>query len=114
MWSKQKNKQYGYAWRKLREVVLARDNYLCQLCHEAGVITNLTVGNRKHNRSANVDHIIPLSQGGTDALANLQALCLTCHKRKTAAEAKGETYINDLGCTPDGEPKDPNHHWNFQ
>ena len=34
--------------------------------------------------SAQVDHIIPKSRGGTDDWSNLAALCLPCHSRKTA------------------------------
>jgi 5-methylcytosine-specific restriction endonuclease McrA len=30
-----------------------------------------------------VDHIVPLSRGGTDALENLQSLCAQCHEAKT-------------------------------
>lgn len=33
-----------------------------------------------------VDHIKPKSQGGRDEWENLQALCKSCHSRKTAAE----------------------------
>jgi 5-methylcytosine-specific restriction endonuclease McrA len=35
-----------------------------------------------------VDHIIPRSQGGTNDPKNLQALCITCHGKKTALETK--------------------------
>lgn len=34
------------------------------------------------------DHIVPLSQGGLDVLANTQALCATCHDAKTKSEAR--------------------------
>ncbi|MCH2187426.1 HNH endonuclease [Myxococcota bacterium] len=34
-----------------------------------------------------VDHIIPLVDGGSHDMTNLQSLCTPCHKRKTAAEA---------------------------
>ena len=33
-----------------------------------------------------VDHIIPLEQGGTHDETNLQALCKPCHSAKTARE----------------------------
>jgi 5-methylcytosine-specific restriction endonuclease McrA len=34
-----------------------------------------------------VDHILRLRMGGTHDSANLQSLCGTCHRRKTASEA---------------------------
>lgn len=35
-----------------------------------------------------VDHIVPLIDGGTDYDDNVQALCIACHKQKTKAEAR--------------------------
>ena len=34
-----------------------------------------------------VDHIVPKREGGTDEESNLQALCKSCHSRKTAEES---------------------------
>ena len=34
-----------------------------------------------------VDHIVPLVDGGNHEMTNLQSLCTPCHKRKTASEA---------------------------
>ncbi len=34
-----------------------------------------------------LDHVVPLIDGGTHDAHNLQTLCTPCHKRKTAAEA---------------------------
>lgn len=34
-----------------------------------------------------VDHIVPVAEGGTDELGNLQAACPGCHRIKTQAEA---------------------------
>jgi 5-methylcytosine-specific restriction endonuclease McrA len=34
-----------------------------------------------------LDHVVPLIDGGTHEAANLQTLCTPCHKRKTATEA---------------------------
>lgn len=35
-----------------------------------------------------VDHVVPLIDGGSHALDNLQTLCTPCHKAKTAEEAR--------------------------
>ena len=37
-----------------------------------------------------VDHIVPLSQGGTDEDTNLRAIHHDCHKVKTQREARGQ------------------------
>lgn len=39
--------------------------------------------------SAEVDHVVPLSEGGHDAPSNLQVLCRRCHREKTGAENRG-------------------------
>ncbi|WP_257265398.1 HNH endonuclease [Endozoicomonas sp. ONNA2] len=68
---------YGHHWVKLRSQVMRRDGWLCQMCRQAGRFTKATC----------VDHIRPKSQGGDDALSNLQSLCDTCHRLKTQAES---------------------------
>ncbi|MFM2059030.1 MAG: hypothetical protein RLY71_3415 [Pseudomonadota bacterium] len=68
---------YGYAWEKLRVVVLQRDAGLCQPCQAAGRITPGNI----------VDHIRPKAEGGDDDLGNLQVICKPCHADKTAMEA---------------------------
>lgn len=67
---------YGHAWRKLRERVLKRDNYLCVKHYAIGEVVMAT----------DVDHIVSKEQGGTDDMENLQSLCSPCHKEKTARE----------------------------
>lgn len=47
-------------------------------CKECGLVTPL--------REMELDHIIPLSQGGEDLEYNLQLLCIKCHKEKTLKE----------------------------
>lgn len=44
------------------------------MCKAQGTLVRATV----------VDHIKPLARGGTHDKGNLQALCVTCHNRKTA------------------------------
>lgn len=67
---------YGWSWRKLRESVLKRDAYLCKICKDKG----------KYIKANTVDHIKAKEHGGTDAMNNLQSLCDSCHKAKTARE----------------------------
>ena len=64
----------GRPWRRKRALILIRDEYTCQKC---GTVT----------LDLEVDHIVNLAQGGADDDSNLQALCVPCHKVKTAAES---------------------------
>jgi len=68
---------YGTAWDKVRRYVLTRDGGLCQPCIKMGRVTE----------AKQVDHIMQKSEGGTDDESNLQAICVACHKTKTAREA---------------------------
>jgi 5-methylcytosine-specific restriction endonuclease McrA len=52
------------AWRRTREHILARDRWTCVLCGAPAV---------------DVDHIIPLEDGGSDRPGNLRSLCERCH-----------------------------------
>lgn len=54
-------------WRKIRERILIRDSYLCQYCG---------------NDANTVDHIIPITKGGTDEEFNLTSACNACNSRK--------------------------------
>ena len=36
----------------------------------------------KTTKNLTIDHIIPLSRGGTNALKNIQILCKTCNEKK--------------------------------
>ena len=67
----------GRPWRRKREAVLKRDGYLCQPCKRLDRITLAT----------EVDHVTPQAEGGSEDESNLQAICETCHKAKTQAEA---------------------------
>ncbi len=68
----------GRPWRRIRDKVLRRDGYLCVTCQAKGLIVE----------AAEVDHIVPKSQGGTESLENLEAICVPCHKRKTFMESQ--------------------------
>jgi 5-methylcytosine-specific restriction protein A len=61
----------------LRIPILKRDHYLCQTCLRDQRITS----------AHSVDHIVPKAEGGSDDPANLEAICMPCHRVKTQAES---------------------------
>ena len=78
---------YDYRWRKFRAWFLSR-HPVCKSCDRA---------------AKEVDHIQPLRDGGEKYdLENLQALCKSCHSRKTQAEMNGRKPR--LGCDVNGVP----------
>ena len=70
-------------WERKRQATLARDKFLCQECLRKGRLTVAT----------EVDHIIPLEEGGTDEGSNLQSLCHDCHALKTTIENTGRASL---------------------
>lgn len=56
-------------WWVLRQTVLERDNYTCVYCGRRGGRLSL-------------DHLLPVSRGGTSELSNLVAACVACNSAK--------------------------------
>ena len=94
----QQGDQYGY--ETVKQYVLARDNYTCQVCHHKG-------GKLK------IHHIIYRSKGGTNRPDNLITVCSNCHtyqnhqsgsilyrwyqqKKRVTKNLKGATFMNIL------------------
>lgn len=68
-------------WRALRRGVLIRDNYRCHICGQLG--------------ADQVDHLVPLSAGGTDHPTNLAAIHRSpCHARKSSSEGNEARWKN--------------------
>lgn len=61
---------------RLRYETLKKAGFHCELC-----------GISADERALDVDHITPRKAGGTDDLANLQALCWLCNTNKGAGDA---------------------------
>jgi 5-methylcytosine-specific restriction protein A len=70
-----KSKIYNRKWQRIRRLYLD-SNPLCVHCLQRGDTTPAT----------QVDHILRLKWGGTHHPSNLQALCASCHARKTQLE----------------------------
>ncbi|MFI2031388.1 HNH endonuclease [Streptomyces buecherae] len=58
--------------RRVRPQALRRDGYACVRCGSQEALT--------------VDHITPVSRGGTWDVTNAQTLCAGCHRDKTAED----------------------------
>jgi 5-methylcytosine-specific restriction endonuclease McrA len=65
------------AWRALRLAILQRDRYSCCDCRRL-----------VYGLAAQVDHITPRAEGGSDDPANLVTRCNACHARKTLEERR--------------------------
>jgi 5-methylcytosine-specific restriction protein A len=64
-------------WKTVRAKVLLRDSRRCQIRGPRCTVT-----------ATDVDHVKPVSEGGTDDMSNLQAACRPCHNLKTAQHAR--------------------------
>ena len=91
---------YGYKWQQARKGYLAK-HPLCARCKQKGQVNVATV----------VDHIKPHKQDMNlfwDK-TNWQSVCKHCHDSyKQRLEKSGVI----AGCSSNGMPIDPNHHWN--
>jgi hypothetical protein len=63
--------------KKLRFSIFERDNFTCQYC-----------GKTPPDVMLNVDHIVPVSKGGTDDPENLRTSCFECNSGKGAKRIK--------------------------
>jgi 5-methylcytosine-specific restriction endonuclease McrA len=62
------HKRYNTAYyTRVRKLVLERDYFTCHYCGQ---------------EANTVDHVIPISKGGTDEAANMVAACVRCNSGK--------------------------------
>jgi 5-methylcytosine-specific restriction protein A len=67
-------RDYGSNWKFIRAKVL-RAEPNCRLCGA---------------QATEIDHIVPLKEGGTHDLENLRPLCKSCHSRRTYYDTIGK------------------------
>ena len=58
-------------WRRLRQVVLQRDGGRCQIGDPGCLIAG-----------SEIDHIVPVREGGSDDPLNLRVVCRPCHRHR--------------------------------
>jgi 5-methylcytosine-specific restriction enzyme A len=88
---------YGKEWQRARDKALQRDKGLCQPCARLG----------RDTPAREVDHILPISKGGSNSIGNLQSICIPCHRAKTTeegAEAQGRPLQPRVAFDPAGCP----------
>jgi hypothetical protein len=77
-------KQNGHISQKLRDKILARDNFRCVFCGRGA----------NDGVALHVCHIIPVSKGGTSTDDNLQTLCEDCSLGNSNRQSRSN-YEND-------------------
>ena len=76
--NKNKELYQSRIWKQIRQQVIRRDKGICQMCNKPYELGG---------KSAQIDHIKPVNQGGAELdLCNLQLLCFSCHASKSGKE----------------------------
>jgi len=67
----------------LRRKIYERDNHTCQICGRETRFFyssyNSPFGRNKDTIAGSVDHIVPISKGGSDGESNLRWTCKSCN-----------------------------------
>lgn len=77
----------GAEWRRVKELVLIRDDYTCRRCGAQDHPDKPT------HIQLTVDHIVAVSQGGLTIMSNLHTLCCDCHANKLGSKNKKAKHL---------------------
>lgn len=77
-----------------RKAVLERDDYTCQICGiSRKYFDDIAPGLGEYLR-LEIDHIVPIAQGGKSDESNLQCLCWRCNAAK--GSTKSNNQVNSM------------------
>jgi len=79
---------------QLRNEILERNGFTCQLCGAGPGDADPFYPDRKVR--LHIDHITPISQHGTDDRDNLRVLCSACNQGRSNVQLPSETALNIL------------------
>lgn len=78
--NRKRARKYGGTYEPInREKIFERDGYRCQIC---GKKTRRRKDGKVDNRHPSLDHIVPLSLGGSHTKENVQCACFRCNSIK--------------------------------
>jgi 5-methylcytosine-specific restriction endonuclease McrA len=67
-----------------KKKIFERDKWRCKACK-----VKVTDNTEDHKKMATIDHIVPLSRGGSHSMSNVQTLCFVCNSKKSS-KAEGQ------------------------
>jgi hypothetical protein len=79
---------------QLRNEILERNGFTCQLCGAGPGDADPFNPSRKVR--LHIDHVKPISQGGTDDRDNLRVLCSACNQGRANVQPPSDTALNIL------------------
>lgn len=78
----------------LRMEILERNGFTCQLCGRTGGDPDPTTSDSKVRLV--IDHVVPVSQGGSNERENLRVLCTACNHARSNIQVASESAANLL------------------